>query len=128
MNVIANIGDKMKLTTNYNTEATFDFENKMKIEYTGYEDISLRKLEAGNISMPMNTTLIQGSQSLFGKQKHNLKFGKLNVTGVFSQQKSESKTVTVQGGAQTTTFDIKIRSRRVKTLFIALVLQRSLWR
>ncbi|MBK8363230.1 MAG: hypothetical protein IPL24_05940 [Bacteroidetes bacterium] len=35
MNVIANIGDKMKLTTNYNTEATFDFsENKMKIEYT----------------------------------------------------------------------------------------------
>ena len=27
MNVIGKIGDKLKLTTNFNTEATFDFEN-----------------------------------------------------------------------------------------------------
>ncbi|MBL0105055.1 MAG: cell surface protein SprA [Bacteroidetes bacterium] len=106
MNVIANIGDKMKLTTNYNTEATFDFENKMKIEYTGYEDDIIKKIEAGNITMPLPTTLIQGSQSLFGI-KTQLQFGKLNVTGVFSQQKSESKSISVQGGAQTTSFDIK---------------------
>ena len=119
MNVIANIGDKMKLTTNYNTEATFDFENKMKIEYTGYEDDIIKKIEAGNISMPMNTTLIQGSQSLFGI-KTQLQFGKLNVTGVFSQQKSESKTVTVQGGAQTTTFDIKAdQYEELRHFFIA---------
>ena len=38
MNVIGKIGDKLKLTTNFNTEATFDFENNMKLEYTGYED------------------------------------------------------------------------------------------
>jgi cell surface protein SprA len=56
--------------------------------------------------MPLPTTLIQGSQSLFGI-KTQLQFGKLNVTGVFSQQKSESKSISVQGGAQTTTFDIK---------------------
>lgn len=106
MSVIANIGDKMKLTTNYNTEATFDFENKMKIEYTGYEDDIIKKIEAGNITMPLNSQLIQGSQSLFGI-KAQLQFGRLMVTQVFSQQKGKPETVNVQGGAQTTTFDIK---------------------
>lgn len=106
MNVIANIGDKMKLSTNYNTEATFDFENKMKIEYTGYEDDIIKKIEAGNITMPLNSQLIQGSQSLFGI-KAQLQFGKLNVTQVFSQQKGKPETINVQGGAQSTSFDIK---------------------
>ena len=30
MNVIGNIGEKLKITTNYNTQASFDFENQMK--------------------------------------------------------------------------------------------------
>lgn len=105
MNVIANIGDKMKLTTNYNTQATFDFENQMKIEYTGYEDDIIRKIEGGNVNFPLNSQLIQGSQSLFGI-KTQLQFGKLTVTSVYSQQRGKSQTVDVQGGAQTVTFNI----------------------
>ena len=46
LNVIGNIGEKLKLTTSFNTEATFDFENQMKLEYTGYEDEIIKKLEA----------------------------------------------------------------------------------
>ena len=38
MSVLGNIGDKLKITTNYNTESTFDFENNIKLEYNGYED------------------------------------------------------------------------------------------
>ncbi|MFN7013487.1 MAG: hypothetical protein ACK4ON_04350, partial [Bacteroidia bacterium] len=34
LNVVGNIGEKLKISTNYNTEATFDFENQMKLEYT----------------------------------------------------------------------------------------------
>jgi cell surface protein SprA len=41
--LIGKIGDKLKLTTSYNTEATFDFENQMKLEYTGYEDEIIKK-------------------------------------------------------------------------------------
>ena len=54
MNVIGKIGDKLKLTTNFNTEATFDFENNMKLEYTGYEDEIVKKIEVGNVSLPLN--------------------------------------------------------------------------
>ncbi len=105
LNVIGNIGEKLKLTTSYNTEATFDFENQMKLEYTGYEDEILKKLEAGNVSLSLPTTLISGVQSLFGV-KAELQFGKLYVTGLLSQQKGETKEIFVEGGAQTEIFEI----------------------
>ncbi|MFH0894760.1 MAG: cell surface protein SprA, partial [Bacteroidota bacterium] len=106
MNVTAKIGDKIQLGTNYNTEATFEFENKMKLEYEGKEDEIIKKIEAGNVTLPLNGSLITGSQALFGL-KTQLQFGKTTVTTVFSQQKSKTSTIEVSGGAQTSKFEIK---------------------
>ncbi|MFZ9942418.1 MAG: cell surface protein SprA, partial [Bacteroidia bacterium] len=107
MNVVGNIGEKMKLSTNYNTEASFDFENKMKLEYNGLEDEIIKKIEAGNVSLPLSGSLIQGSQSLFGI-KTQLQFGKLKVTSVISQQEGQSSTIDVPpGGGQQSTFEIQ---------------------
>ncbi|MDY0085279.1 MAG: cell surface protein SprA [Bacteroidales bacterium] len=103
MNVIAKIGDKIEFKTNYNTEATFQFENRLQLKYEGKEDEVIKLIEAGNVSLPLNTTLINGSQALFGI-KTKLQFGRTTVTAVFSQQESESKNITVQGGAQTSEF------------------------
>lgn len=105
LNVVGKIGDKLKLTTSYNTEATFDYENQMKLEYTGYEDEIIKKIEAGNVSMPLNGTLITGSQTLFGV-KTQLQFGRLTVTSILSQQKGKKSEVDVTGGAQTTKYEI----------------------
>ncbi|NTW23772.1 MAG: cell surface protein SprA, partial [Lentimicrobium sp.] len=106
MSVMAKIGDKIEFNTNYNTEATFDFEQKLKLKYEGKEDEIIKLIEAGDVTFPLNSTLITGSQSLFGL-KTQLQFGKATVTGVFSQQKSETSTITVQGGAQTSEFSVK---------------------
>lgn len=106
MNVIAKIGDKIEFNTNYNTEATFDFENKLKLKFEGKEDDIVKLIEAGDVTLPLNSRLITGSQSLFGI-KTQLQFGRTMVTSVFSQQKSETKSISVQGGAQTTEFEIK---------------------
>lgn len=105
MNVTGTIGDKMKIQVNYNTEATFDFENNVKLEYTGYEDEIIQKIEAGNVSMPLSGSLITGSQNLFGF-KTELKFGKLYVTSILSQQKGQSQSIEVKGGAQTSSFKV----------------------
>lgn len=107
MSVTGTIGDKMKLGLNYNTEATFDFENKTKIEYTGKEDEIIKKIEAGDVTLPLSGSLISGSQSLFGL-KTEMQFGKLRVTNVFSQQKGETSTIEVQGGAQLSEFEINV--------------------
>ncbi|MCB0402960.1 MAG: cell surface protein SprA [Flavobacteriales bacterium] len=104
LNVIGNIGEKLKVSMNYNTEATFDFENQMKIEYTGYEDEIIQKIEAGNVSLPLKGQLITGSQTLFGI-KTELKFGRMTVTSVLSQEKGEKKDINIQGGAQIQKFE-----------------------
>ena len=105
MNVIGKIGTKLALRTNYDTKSQFDFENQMKLEYTGTEDEIIKKIELGNVSLPLSGSLISGTQSLFGI-KAQFQFGKATFTTVFSEQKSESSTIKVQGGAQTTNFEI----------------------
>ncbi|MBL7937038.1 MAG: cell surface protein SprA, partial [Bacteroidia bacterium] len=77
----------------------------MKLEYTGYEDEIIKKIEAGNVSLPLNSSLIQGSQSLFGV-KTQLQFGRLTATALFSQQRGKKQEVSVQGGAQTMYFSV----------------------
>ncbi len=106
MSVAGQIGDKMSLGISYDTEATFDFENTTKLEYNGKEDEIIQNISAGNVSLPLNGTLITGSTSLFGF-KTQLKFGKLTVTSIFSQQKVESSVIELKGGAKETDFKVE---------------------
>ncbi|MCX6245091.1 MAG: cell surface protein SprA [Bacteroidetes bacterium] len=106
MNVLAKIGDKIEFKVNYNTEATFEFENKLKLKYEGKEDDIIQLIEGGDVNLPLNSTLIRGTENLFGI-KTKLRFGRLTLTALYSQQKSETKNITVQGNAQTTKFSIR---------------------
>ncbi|MBI1835968.1 MAG: cell surface protein SprA, partial [Flavobacteriia bacterium] len=63
LNLVGQIGTKLKIGTSYNTQAAFDFDNISKLEYAGNEDQILQKIEVGNVSMPLPTSLIQGSQT-----------------------------------------------------------------
>ena len=105
MNVMGKIGDRMEMRVNYNTEATFDYENKMSLGYTGDADQIVKKIEAGNVSLPLNGSLITGGSNLFGV-KAEMQFGKLNLTTIFSQNKGETKVINSEGGAQKKTFEI----------------------
>ena len=105
--VNASVGDKLKFNMTYNTDATFDFDSKnLKLNYEGKEDEIIKSIEAGNVSMTTGSSLIRGGTALFGF-KTKLQFGKLTLTGLLSQQNSESKTVSTSGGVQTTQFSIK---------------------
>lgn len=105
VNVTGQIGDKLKIMSNYNTESQFDFENQIKLEYTGKPDEIIRKIELGNVSMPLNTQLITGTQNLFGI-KTQLQFGRLGVTSIFSQQKSQRKQININNGTQQNDFKL----------------------
>ncbi len=105
MSVVGKIGDNLEMKVNYNTESQFDFDNTMNLRYQGKEDDIIQKIEAGNVSLPLTTSLISGSQSLFGLLTE-LKFGNLYVTSVFSQQEGETKTITVEGGAQKSDYSL----------------------
>lgn len=105
LSLLGMVGTRLKVTANYDTQSTFAFQNLIKLEYQSNEDDIIQKIEVGNVSMPLNSTLIRGAQSLFGV-KTELKFGKTTVTGVFSEQKSQTKTVTSQGGGTIQEFNL----------------------
>lgn len=107
MNATASVGNKINFGLNYDTESTFDFDNKkINLAYRGEEDEILKHLEAGNVSMTTTNSLINGGASLFGI-KADLQFGKLKISSVISQQESESQTVSSEGGVQTIPFEFR---------------------
>ena len=99
------VGTRLSVNANYDTQSTFAFQNLIKLEYAPTEDDILQKIEVGNVSMPLSGSLIRGAQSLFGV-KAQFQFGKTTVTGIFSEQKSKTKTVTSQGGGTVQNFDL----------------------
>ncbi|SFW65622.1 protein involved in gliding motility SprA [Sinomicrobium oceani] len=105
MSLLGKVGEKMSVMANYDTQATFDFQNLIKLEYAPTEDDIIQKIEVGNVSMPLNSSLITGAQSLFGV-KTELQFGKTRVTGVFSEQRSETRSVVAQGGGTVDDFEL----------------------
>ena len=106
LNLVGQIGDKMKLGTSYNTQAAFDFDNFTKLEWTGEEDQILQKIEAGNVAMPLNTSLIEGSQTLFGV-KTRMRFGRLTVDAIASTSRGQKQEINISGGAQVMDFELK---------------------
>lgn len=111
------VGDRVKFNMNYNTEATFDFDQQLiNLSYEGKEDNIIKKIEAGNVSMPLSTQLISGTSALFGIRT-DMQFGKLRASLLASQKESDSKTITTKGGAQTTEFEINASDYEVNRHF-----------
>ena len=108
LSMLGKVGTRLQVTANYDTESTFDFQNLVKLEYTPTEDDIVRKIEVGNVNMPLNSSLITGAQSLFGV-KTQLQFGKTTVTAVFSEQQSQSRSVVAQGGGTLEEFEFFAR-------------------
>ncbi len=95
------IGDKLKLSADFDNGRSFDFDNQLKIAFgggPGSDDDIIQTVEAGNVQLQSPSTLIGGSQALFGI-KSSFKFGPLFLTTIASQKRGEKKTMTVSGGS-----------------------------
>ena len=56
------IGDKLRIDVQYDSKNQFDYENQMKLVYTGYDDEIIQKIEAGNVFLQTPSTLIRGAK------------------------------------------------------------------
>ena len=120
------VGDNLQLKANYDTQSGFAFENRMNLVWQakgtwkdlqnktlgdvkdfnkGGEDKIIKRVEFGNVNMPLSTNLIRGSESLFGL-KTEFQLGKTYGTLVLSQQQGEARNIVVQGGGVMQTFKI----------------------
>lgn len=106
LNIQGTIGDKLTIQTDWDTERTFDYQNRLSIVYEGYEDEIIQSIEMGNVSMQTGNSLIRGSGSLFGI-KSIAELGALRFTSILSQQKGESNIETITGGSQERQINIR---------------------
>ncbi len=105
LSLTGSVGDKINMKVNYNTDASFDFDSQnMKLKYDGKEDEIIKLIEAGNVSMPSNNSLIPGVASLFGVRA-DVQFGRLKMQTVISQKKSSTRSVSSKGGTSTNTYE-----------------------
>ena len=108
--IMAKVGKRLKISANYDTQSTFDFQNLVKLEFDptiGFDDDGIiRKIEVGNVSMPVRNSLISGAQNLFGL-KTELQFGATTISTTYAKQQSQTKTVRAEGGAVVEEFELK---------------------
>ncbi|WP_425550382.1 cell surface protein SprA [Chryseobacterium ginsengisoli] len=126
LGLIGKVGENLQLKANYDTQSGFAFENRMNLVWqakgswkdlqqkglqdvdkpsAGGEDKIIKRVEFGNVNMPLSTSLIRGSQSLFGV-KTEFQLGKTYGTVVLSQQQGEARNITVQGGGVLNNFKL----------------------
>jgi cell surface protein SprA len=106
VNVNADIGGKLKFPISYNSLANFGQDNQLKLDYTGLDDEIIKRFELGTVSFPSRSTLIPGAQQLFGV-KTTVQFGKLYLTGVIANQKSQRQSANLAGGTASQLFEVK---------------------
>ncbi|MDA9773605.1 cell surface protein SprA [Saprospiraceae bacterium] len=107
-NIQGKIGDKMDLGFNFDTNSTFNFDNKVKLEYDSEkwtEDDIIKKIELGDVSLPLRSQLIQGNQSLFGV-KTELQFGHLKLTMIAAEQQSQQEEIKIENGGTLQEFEV----------------------
>ena len=106
VNVTGKIGDKLTLGTDWNTRNQFEYKNKFKIGYEGEDDDIIKLVEVGNVSLPLQSTLIGGGQALFGVRT-DFQFGPLFLKALVSQRRGERKFIDVQGGVSKMPFSLR---------------------
>ncbi|HEX9653640.1 MAG TPA: cell surface protein SprA, partial [bacterium] len=118
--VTGKIGDKVTVNVDQDSERAFDFENNIRINYQGYDDEVIQKIEAGNISLSLPgtqyVTFSGKNTGLFGL-KTEMVLGNLNVTAIASQEKGESQRISLSGGAEEGSRQIRIDNYLKDTYF-----------
>ena len=106
VNVNARIGDKFRLNVDWNTLNQFEFNNRFKVGYEGYDDDIVKKVEFGNVNLETNSTLIGGGQTLFGVRS-DFQFGPLYIKTIASQRRGERQFINAVGGANKQFFSLR---------------------
>ena len=106
VNVSARVGDKFKFNVDWNTLNQFEFNNRFKVGYEGYDDDIVKRVEFGNVNMETNSTLIGGGQTLFGVRA-DFQFGPLYLKTIASQRRAERQFINASGGSSKQFFTVR---------------------
>ena len=118
--IVGQVGNKVSVRVDQDSERLFEFQNAISLVYTGYEDEIIQKIEAGNVNLSLPATRLAAfsaqNRGLFGV-KTQLKVGGLDLTSIASLEKGEKNKITVNSGAQQTVHTILNTNPRLDAYF-----------
>ncbi|MBK6761274.1 MAG: cell surface protein SprA [Ignavibacteria bacterium] len=106
VNVSGRIGDKFRMNVDWNTLNQFEFNNRFKVGYEGYDDDIIKRVEFGNVNLETQSTLIGGGQTLFGVRA-DFQFGPLYLKTIASQRRGERRIINARGGSARQMFTVR---------------------
>jgi cell surface protein SprA len=108
--ITGKIGENVSVMVHQDSENLFEFENAVKLQYTGGEDGIVKNIEAGNVALSLPgtrfVTFNANNTGLFGI-KTDLQIGRLGVTAIASMEKGKKEKLSLTGGAKTNTITVE---------------------
>ena len=110
LNIEGTIGNRISVSMDQDSERDFDWENNIRITYTGNEDEILQKIEAGNTSLSLPATqfvtFTGNNQGLFGIKAIS-KLGPIDITTIAAVEQTKKAKKKYKGAGQSQTQKIK---------------------
>ena len=104
-NLDAQIGERLTVSAAIDSRSAFSFENLFKLTYTPQEDDWLRSIEFGNVSLPIQSTLMSGAQNVFGV-KTEFQFGRTRLAAIYGEQRAQRTSVRSENGNVVNRFEL----------------------
>jgi hypothetical protein len=100
INLDGQVGDRIKVFIDHNSERIDESQNKITITYKGREDEILQEIEGGDTQLSIPATTYTGDipshRGLFGV-KSSAKLGPLDIVGIASKEQTQAQEMVIEG-------------------------------
>lgn len=103
INLDGQVGDRMRVYIDHNSERVNESQNKITVTYMGREDEIIQEIEAGDTRLSIPPTTYTGDipshRGLFGL-KGTAKLGPLEIVAIASQEQTQTQEIEIEGSKQ----------------------------
>jgi len=120
INLDGQVGDRVKVFIDHNSERLDESQNKITITYKGREDEILQEIEGGDTQLSIPATTYTGDvpshRGLFGV-KSTAKFGPLDIVGIASKEQTQAQELVIEGTVRADTGRIQSKDYEKRRFF-----------
>lgn len=103
INLDGQVGDRMRVYIDHNSERVNETQNKITVTYKGREDEIIQEIEGGDTQLSIPATTYTGDipshRGLFGI-KSTAKLGPLEIVAIASKEQTQTQEIEIEGSTQ----------------------------
>ncbi|UCC11406.1 MAG: hypothetical protein JSW02_08630 [candidate division WOR-3 bacterium] len=120
VNLDGQVGDRMRVFIDHNSERINESQNKITVTYTGREDEIIQEIEGGDTQLSIPATNYTGDipshRGLFGI-KSSAKLGPLDLVAIASKEQTQTEEIEIEGSIQAEIDTIWARRYQTRRFF-----------